>query len=181
MAVKHLSIPPLSPQDLNRFWSRVDIRGPDECWNWMVLERSVDCPHCGHSFSPKRKYFNQGYVRIAGQRLLSSRVAWTIAHGPIPANLFVCHRCDNPVCCNPRHLFLGTNLDNVRDRDRKGRQITPCGEQNGFAKLTARQVHTIRAECASGQANQKTLANRYGVSKATICHVVTRRSWTHLV
>lgn len=88
--------PPLE----ERFRSRVDVRGPDECWEWTAGRM----PH--------------GYGAIWDT---SIGLAWELAHGPIPDGLWVLHRCDNPPCCNPAHLWLGTQADNDNDRKVKGR------------------------------------------------------------
>jgi hypothetical protein len=91
-----------------RLWSRVDIRGPNDCWEWKGK-----CSAGGY-----------GRIRIGGggsPESAASRVAWIITNGDIPEGLFVCHRCDNPPCCNPAHLFLGTAQDNVADMVAKGR------------------------------------------------------------
>lgn len=94
---------PLTSEQL--FWTKVDrSAGPEACWLWRGLA------------------IRRGYGTHRGQ--IASRVSWTIAHGPIPIGLQVCHHCDNPPCVNPAHLFLGTHLDNSRDSFRKGRQVS---------------------------------------------------------
>lgn len=93
----------------DRFWEKVDQRG-DGCWEWTA---ALDTNGYGHFI-------------IEGRNHAASRVAWMLTHGPIDAGLFVCHRCDNPPCCRPDHLFLGTALDNARDAVAKGRQTGPA-------------------------------------------------------
>lgn len=93
--------------DIARFWEKVDKRGDDECWEWKGTR---DRRNYGH-FSP-----------LGGERTRQAhRVAYEMLHGPQPSHLFVCHRCDNPPCCNPAHLFLGTAADNTHDMLAKGR------------------------------------------------------------
>lgn len=87
------------------FWARVARRGPDECWEWRGSRNAK-----GYG-----QVTNQGADRIA------HRVAYEIAKGAIPSGMMVCHTCDNPPCCNPAHLFVGSNADNIRDKVAKGR------------------------------------------------------------
>lgn len=110
------------------------------------------------------------------------RVAWESANGPIPACLMVCHRCDNPACCNPSHLFLGTNRDNVDDMVAKGRAPggSARGESHGLSKLTAEWVREIRRIWQGGRTKQRDLADLYGVDQQVIWSVVNRRTWKHV-
>lgn len=89
----------------------------------------------------------------------------------------VCHHCDNRACCNPRHLFYGSFLDNFADMRRKGRSNR--GERNGNAKLTAKKVRQIR-ELAAGGKMQKDIAAEFGLSKVYVSRIVTGYSWKHL-
>lgn len=136
-------------------------RGDDECWGWA-----------GFTY--------KGYGRISrapehgGRAIGAHRLAYEIAYGPIPAGLTVLHRCDNPECTNPRHLFLGTNQDNNRDRDTKGRQAK--GERQGSAKLTEADVRAIRASAETFDV----LAARYSVSPATIAQAARGATWSHV-
>lgn len=108
---------------------------------------------------------------------LAHRLAWEKANGPIPAGMFVCHKCDNPPCVNPEHLFLGTPKDNMADKCRKGRQ--PRGETHPRAKLTERDVREIRRADGHGS-SQRELARLYGVSPRSIQFIIQRRTWTHV-
>jgi len=113
---------------------------------------------------------------------LTHRVAWVLAYGPIPNDLCVLHRCDNPRCHNVDHLFLGTRQENLADMRRKDRQrdYSGCigirGEANANAKLSASQVLEIRAACAT----QDALSKQYGVSREHIRDIRARRKWVHL-
>lgn len=120
---------------------------------------------------------DNGYGRtcIGGKILYVHRVAWQAAHGPIPAGLFVCHRCDVRLCVNPAHLFLGTTTDNIRDAARKGR--VAHGERRPEAKLTAEIVREIRDAYARGDVSQQALAERFSVCRGTIAPVVRSRTW----
>ena len=109
-----------------RFWSKVNQRGPDDCWEWQE----------GKS---KQGY---GQFTLYGAHLRAHRFAWMLTHGPIPDEMLVCHKCDNPPCCNPSHLFLGTHLDNQRDKKAKGRCAT--GERNGAHTYPERRPRGLR-------------------------------------
>lgn len=105
---------PRRPVD-ERFWVKVDkSAGPDECWPWLAGSCSA----------------GYGTFRFNDRENSSNRVAWMLSFGPIPDGLWVLHRCDNPPCCNPRHLFLGTCGDNVRDCIAKGRGNRARGERS---------------------------------------------------
>lgn len=169
----------LSPKDIQRFWSRVDKSGgPDACWPW-----TRGC------FS-----FGYGQIRIQSKARVAHRLAWELTHGPIPNSLFVLHHCDNPPCCNPgpKHLFLGTQKDNIRDAASKGRmasgdrhgkrlhpELCPRGEQHGNAKLTVAQILQIRALSALGT-EQIPLGKKSGVAQVTIWNILHRRTWKHV-
>ena len=121
--------------------------------------------------------------------LFAHRIAWEEANGPIPGGLCVLHRCDNPPCCNPAHLFLGTRSDNLRDMWAKGRgrathanpqnlKPTP-GESHWAAKLTeasVREMRTLRTAGWTGVA----LARRYAVSTSQVSAICRRQSWSHV-
>lgn len=118
-----------------------------------------------------------GYGRIwANGRLESAHRASYEAHiGKIPEGLCVLHRCDNPPCINPSHLFLGTPLDNSNDKIAKGRNRKAAGERHWKAKLTYLQVEAIRNE--SGV--QDLIAKKYGVSQATVSRIKIGKGWIH--
>lgn len=143
-------------------WCREDKNG---CWVWF------------------RSRNRQGYgqLRVDGVPRLAHRVAWERAKGPIPAGFFVLHRCDNPACVNPAHLFLGTLADNNRDMIAKGRHVSGFGkgENAGRALLNWAQVNAIRAEYAAGGTSMRRLAKEYGVSQGTIAKIVAGKNWNH--
>lgn len=118
-----------------------------------------------------------GYVQANGKLMRAHRVAYQRAKGPIPKGDWVLHRCDNPRCCNPDHLFLGDCRSNVDDKVTKGRHA--FGEKGGRAKLTEDQVRSIRAEYDKGD-RQVDLAARYGVHQTQISLIVTRKEWAHV-
>lgn len=108
----------------------------------------------------------------------SHRRAWVEANGPIPDDTMVCHHCDNPACINVEHLFLGTALDNNRDREAKGRRNVK-GDRNPHARLTEADVLAIRARAASGE-NQHEISADYGISNVTVSAIHRRRNWAHV-
>ena len=144
-----------------RFWSKVDRRGPDECWPWIGSTNQ------------------QGYGQIRdGTARLASRVAWEMHTGAsVPEDLFVLHRCDNPPCVNPAHLFLGTLADNNRDMREKGRGCR--GEKAPTAKLTEADVRNIRAQVSRGE-DQGRLASAFSVSQSTISLIAAGKRWRHI-
>lgn len=148
-----------------RFWSKVAMAGPEDCWIWMRY-RMPNGYGSTHDANYKRKY--------------AHRMAWVLGNGPIPAGMFVLHRCDNRPCCNPGHLFLGTAQDNTDDMIHKGRLVVglrPTGEMVNTAKLTRDQVDRIRAAYVPGRFVISSLAREYGISYAGMHKVVTGKHW----
>ena len=157
-----------SDDSVSSFWERVDVRGPDECWEWQGY----------------RKPFGHGTFFFNGKMDGAHRISWSLANGPIQERddgqeVCVCHHCDNPPCCNPKHLFLGTHADNNRDRDRKGRTVySPArGEDAGGAKLTEDDVREIRSIVG---VKQRDIAKMYSVSQSVISGIITRQRWAHV-
>ena len=149
--------PKLSKED--RFWSKVDKQG--DCWIWTATRNSG----------------GYGRARMKGRRYLTHRLVYMWLVGPIPDELHVLHRCDNPPCCNPDHLFLGTDMDNVHDAITKGRHVR--GEKAGRSVLCEADVIGIRS-CASNGVNFVQIARRYGISHRTARSVVRRETWKHV-
>jgi len=141
-----------------RFEAKVDKRTtPEACWPWTAHK------------SPA----GYGQIRVNGETLIASRVAWELTVGPIPAGLDVLHHCDNPPCVNPKHLFLGTDIENQQDSVEKGRHNANCGEGRPGAKLTVAAVKEIRKSDLSTYK----LASKFGVSRRAIRAVLDGRNW----
>jgi hypothetical protein len=129
----------------------------------------------------------KGYGRVAlGRRLgavVASRVAWEMAHGSIPDGFFVCHRCDQPSCVNPGHLFLGTAQDNADDMVRKGRattgELTPRGTAHYRAKFTDEDIRAMRAMRRAGE-RFTDIAAQYGISPSHARGIATGALWSHV-
>lgn len=144
----------------DRFWSAVDKT--DGCWNWTAARLGSGYG----SFSRGRGTPNSG----------AHRVAWELTNGPVPSSIHVLHRCDNPICVRPDHLFLGTNKDNVDDKVAKGRQSRMIGERNPNAKLNTSDVEEIRRRHHSGQ-SATAIASRYGMGQTQISRIIRRETW----
>ena len=174
--------PKITPEE--RFWSHVDKRGHDECWLWLAGK------YVGGYGALRTAYKGRKFVR-------APRLAWAIVNGPIPAGLWVLHRCDNPPCVNPAHLFLGTHKDNMRDREAKGRNVMSrhpeCsslwgprkpeyqvrGTRCHQAKLDEVKVVELRRKYMAGEPFCR-LAREYGVAAWTIQKAVMGRTWAHV-
>lgn len=148
----------LTPGEVARF-SKYVSKTPS-CWEWIG-----------------GKSDGYGTIRIQGKARKSHRMAFLIAHGAIQDGLFVCHKCDNPGCVNPDHLFEATHQVNMKDCSTKGRMH--LGEKCANSKLTAGEVVEIRRESKAG-ATQRDLGKKYGVSQVTIFKIVNRRTWPHV-
>lgn len=158
-----------------RFWAQVDQSGgPDACWPWT-----------GHENARGLGY---GRVNDWFGRDMAHRRAWTLTNGPIPSGMLVRHVvCDNPPCCNPRHLAIGTDQDNSNDavahrRTTKGRSFieqAARGSRKPSAKLTESDIPVIRALVAAGRSHAS-VAAEYGVSKPAIADIVAGRTWRHV-
>lgn len=162
-----------SVRDQMRFWSRVDVRGPNECWPWTRSQ-------AGSGRKLGRGY---GSAWINGAAAKAHHAA-LILSGVEIGELHVLHTCDYPPCCNPSHLFLGTHQENMADRQRKGRCHTGpspwCrGERHVGSKLTTGQVEEIRRRRASGEPG-RALAAEYGVSEALVCCLCKGKRWAWL-
>lgn len=143
-----------------RFWKFVTIGTPDECW----------------PFTGAKRIGGYGAFKVSreGNNIAASRAAWIVTFGEIAPGLFVCHRCDNPPCCNPAHLFLGSDLDNKRDSMQKGRHA--FGERSSSAKLTVDQVREIRHLAAAG-VNDCELGRRFNMGRSTIRNIRVKNTW----
>lgn len=155
---------PFEFKDVDRFWRKVRRGVLDECWLWEGYADPVD---------------GYGRVRLGspGKLLLAHRVAWTIAHGPIPAGESACHRCDVKLCCNLDHLFLGTHQDNMRDMREKGRAAHPAGERHPQARLTWPEVREIRSLLGRGEFSKTEIGRRFGIGRSQVIRIERYEMW----
>lgn len=145
------------------FWSKVDVGRYESCWTWRELTTAT------------------GYGRffISGPNFSAKapRVAWAITHGTCPGHLCVCHKCDNPACVNPEHLFLGDRKDNLSDAAVKGRVAR--GGRHGGSKVNETQVAEMRKLHASG-VSSSALAITFGITHSNVRCIVTGKTWKHV-
>lgn len=166
-----------APQKTTRFWSKVDRSGPvvrpelGPCWVWTsTLNEHGYGVFCVRTVDHDRK------------TVRASRHSYEIARGPILDGMYVCHRCDNPPCVRPDHLFLGTPADNMMDAAQKGRAVAPprrIGNTNVNAKLNETSVKAIRKRFAAGE-RVALLAKEFQISRQGIHRVVKREVWGHV-
>jgi predicted XRE-type DNA-binding protein len=188
-------IPALTPEQIARFWSHVEIRGPNECWPWIGWIKRGRSGGYG-LWTPTE---DAGNFR-------THRVAYYLAHGIDPGDDLICHRCDNRPCCNEQHLFAGTHRDNYEDGVHKGRvhladpevqalrvaasgdahysHRTPerlvRGEAHGNSNLTEAIVREIWRLRYQEGLQQKRIAANLGISCANVCLVVNAKAWRHI-
>ncbi len=145
------------------FWAQI-LPSPSGCWEW----------------TGGRNDKGYGTVRWDDKNRLAHRIAYTLAIGPIPDGLGVCHTCDNPPCCRPDHLFPGTQLDNIRDAKAKGRLNSRgfgAGEASPHSRLTDADVASIRVLAPT--MTRVELGRRFGVTPQNISRIVTGKGWRH--
>ncbi len=151
---------------LARFWSKVDRKGPDDCWMWT-----------GTRQVPLKNGMQYGHFGTYDHKTINHRAhrfSWMLANGRIPDEMVIMHKCDMPLCVNPNHLQLATRRENLQDMEDKGRVAK--GENQGYSKLTRDQVRAIRA-CDTPPSE---LAKVYDVHPTCITSVRTRKSWAWL-
>jgi hypothetical protein len=152
------------------FWSRVQIGGPDECWPWL-------------GGCSSNRY---GIVWFKGIHISAHRLAWKFNRRRTPGRWHIRHRCDNPPCCNPKHLFRGTQTQNLREASKRGRMSenhrgpnpTIQGVLNGQAKLTEAKVRWARRK--HGVLTISAMCKHLGITRGTLHPALTGKTWRHV-
>lgn len=167
----------LSVPDVTRFWKGVRVEDNTQCWPWIQSRTRG-----GYG-----QFWLQGKMRLAHRVVFalyfhSDVLSSSGYHAGIDKFPCVLHNCDNPACCNPHHLRLGTNAENIGDKVAKGRGQRMCGARNGHSKLSADAVRQIRQDYQprSSDRNCAALGERYGVSTTNIHDIVRRKVWRHI-
>lgn len=152
------------------FWNRVNKNSENGCWEWLGCKTQD----------------GYGVIYFEGKRYYTHRLAWTITEGRIPDGLLVCHHCDNRICCNPSHLFVGTPKDNTHDMIKKGRCSWIVHKERkpkkvrSHRKLNPEKVILIRELFEDGY-SQTRIAGMFNVSCATVSQIVNRKMWITVI
>lgn len=192
MSIGAKPIRPLDRKEKTFFWSRVETGNISQCWPWKG-----------------RKIKGYGYLTLDGKGFYAHRVSWLLFFGEDPGNKCVLHKCDNPPCVNPNHLFAGTHKDNMRDMFKKGRRNSASGDRSGArthpekilrgeewhkanghqnrkgegnpcSKLSESDVLNIRYLADKEQLSQLELGRLFNISPSAIARIVKRKGWTHI-
>lgn len=155
-----MRVPYTYEQAVAAFWAKVDVKGPQDCWLWKG----------------RRDPEGYGKVNFQGRTLRVHRLAFFLSGGLLTEDQNACHTCDNPPCCNPSHLFAGTQKQNVDDCVNKGRK--PKGSNHWKHKLTEELVAELRRDWENGMGCRK-LARKYGISLTNVKLIQTGKAWKH--
>jgi len=148
--------------DEESFWNNVELCEPNRCWKWRGGFRS------------------SGYGHTSRYRKDESahRLAWEFWNNKkIPKGMFACHKCDNPACCNPNHIFIGTPKENSEDMVRKNRQVS--GERHWCSKLTKEQVSKIKEMRNNGE-TLTAIGKIFGITHGMVGHIASGRNWKNI-
>lgn len=148
-----------------RFWRHVSKTR--RCWNWTARKLK------GYGFI-------SGFDGKKPIKILAHRLSWVIHKGAIPDGQCVMHKCDNPSCVRPSHLFLGTQLQNLQDMDAKGRRRVGIGERHASQKMTILMVKAMRKIRIKFRLSYKQLGIAYGISTNSAWRICTRKTWRHV-
>ena len=148
-----------------KFWSRVLKRGLDDCWEWQGAKQ-----HRGH-----------GHLRYQKRLVKAHRLAYELTYGSIEEGVFICHKCNNPPCCNPKHLYAGSPKTNVDDSIKAGtftrNSIGAEGEKNPNNKLTKKEIKEIRKMLEETDLYQWQIAEIFNCSQSNVSDIKRNRIW----
>lgn len=161
-------LPLTVPQQIDAFWKKVKKGADNECWMWL-----------GATCGSNSKY---GHALFGGTLKKAHRIAYEITFGEIPKGMLACHKCDNSLCVNPNHIFIGTYRDNILDMIKKGRQVkaTMRGEESPRCKITEAQVIKAKFLRRTQGLMYKEIAKATGISRTNVSSILEGRSWRHV-
>lgn len=145
-----------------KFWEKIEIKGPDDCWTWKNGKTSK----------------GYGTTWYEGKTWIASRLAWVLTNGCISNDLYILHKCDNPPCCNPNHLYEGTAANNMIDMKNKHRST--AGERHGRAKLTNKDVVEIRNLYVKRKVTLDDSAKKFGIGITQVRRILKYERWGHI-
>jgi len=146
-----------------RLWPHIKQSGVNQCWEWKRAKTKA----------------GYGLLTINYKNYYAHRLAWELSNNrKVPSGMFVCHTCDNPACCNPSHLFIGTQEDNLQDAKEKRRM--PHGEGHHSANLTGEDIRAIRNFAYGSELTRQQIADRFGIARTTVNDIIHGRTWTHV-
>ena len=158
------------------YWNKINVPEdwkdhPEKCWLWITGKGGNGQVY--GTFTIKSKTYHKSFR--------SNRFMYENCYGPIPNGILVCHHCDDPSCCNPLHLFLGTNQDNTTDMISKGRNIIVVGSDVGTSILIEENIVDIITNTLNGiYKNQQQILQKYGISDTELRRIINGKRWTHV-
>lgn len=147
---------------IDRFWRKV--KKTKDCWLWIANKSNR----------------NYGMFAINNKKVSAHRYSYKYHYGSIPNGLYICHKCDNPPCVNPKHLYAGTQSDNLKDAANKNRRVYTSrqGSKNNLSKL--KEIDVLKIRSLSKNKTYKEIANMFNVDPTNIGYIIRRRTWTHI-
>jgi len=162
------SIPNIKNTDIDRFWSKVKFTANNNsCWEWSAF---------------KLRGYGKFSITISPNKdlpIIATRLAYFLHYKIDPIGFAVLHKCDNPSCCNPNHLFLGTNKDNTNDMYAKGRANPPKGNNHWGAKINEEKAMLVKERYKNGE-TQREIAITLGINQSVISRIIHNKAWNSI-